>query len=282
MKRFIWKIAGADLQILVKSGSESQNNFLIVGMFYLLVNACVFYGFFGLFNSIFSSFYLGLIIGFVLTFLISNIYRINMMSLDPPSLPIPRSKGSVRAAVIIRYAMISMFAIFVSKLVETNLLYQTVDAVVHNEVVSKYQNETGIVESELYFMHLKLIMKENPLLWLLTLLVLYIFIYPVYLKRKLFGNQEYFRIKYRIDKNLVEDDYAVAMDELDSLHVKTYLKYPALKQNELIGKFISNDYLLKKYSIQENKYQDPPFNTRLVKKENDLKSHNDFISLDWK
>ena len=282
MKEFIWKIAGADIQILNHSNEESRRNFLIVGIFYLFINTLIFYSFFGLFEKVYSSVGTGVFLGLILTFLISNIYRINMMSLDPPSLPIPRSKGSVKAAIIIRYTMVALFALFVSKIGETAIFYGTQDLNVHLEVVAKYQNSSGINESELFFMHLKWLNKEHPAVWLITIGIAFIFLYPIYLKRKLFGNHEYFRIKYRSDTKLVEDSYAAAKDELDSIYVRKYLNYCALKKDPNLSPFIPEDYLIKKYTIQESKYHDPPFNTRKVKKENNLKSHSDFISLDWK
>lgn len=282
MKEFIWKIAGADIQILKQSGVESQKSFLTVGGYYILVNLIVFWAFYGLFWGVFGSPFVGFFAGFLLTFLIGNIYRLNMMSLDPPSLPVEKSDGSVMAAVVLRYLIILLFAIFVAKAFETSLLGHLVDSVLHEDIIRSGKVINLYDESQMFVAHGVLLNKTYPAVWIITIVIAFIFIYPIYLKRKLFKNNEYFRLRYRIYAQLVEENYAKAMDELDSVHVKTYLQYSALKRDKLIGKFIPNDFLLKRYSIQESKYQDPPFNTRKVRKENDLKSHDDFISLDWK
>lgn len=281
MKQFVWKIAGADLQILNHSGKESQFNFLTVGIFYLLINTIIFFGFYGLFSKVFSSYIIGIVLGGTLTFLISNIYRVNMMSLDPPTLPVKRVKGSVRAAVVLRYFIISLFSIFVICLLITYYNYDKVSIEVHNEIIQKYVKHDEIIESELFFMHLQHVFRKYPVSLIFILVNLFIFLYPIYLKRKLFGNHEYFRNKYRLDKKIVEDSYSDAMDELESIHVRNYINYQTLRLDSKFGKFIPEDFSKMKFTLQDSKYEDPPFNTRLIKKDLDLNSHEEFMQLDW-
>lgn len=281
MRDFIWKIAGADLQILKVSGKESKHNFLLVGIFFGLVNILIFGGFFGLFWGIFGSLLIGLTTALLLTFLMANIYRLNMMSLDPPSLPAPRSNGSIKAAVIMRYSIVFIFAVFVAKMFETSVFGHLVDSELHQQVIRSGKIFNKFEESQMFIAHAKLLNKEYPIVWGLTVLIIFIFLYPIYLKRKLFSGQEYFRIKYRIDTNLVKQDYAKAMEELKSIHVRNYLNYQNLKNDHELGKFIPEEYLDLFYSIPEGKYMDPPFNTKLINKRIHLESHDDFMKLDW-
>jgi hypothetical protein len=282
MRNFLWKIAGADLQLLNRSNNESKNSFLLVGFLYLLVNLFSFWAFFGLFWGVFDNFLIACFAGVLLTFLISNIYQLNMMSLDPPSLPYNRQGGSISAAVILRYTTIALFAVFVSKAFETSILGFLVDSKLEEEIIKSGIGINKYEQSGMFVRHGQLLNQEYPEVWIITLTVVALFLAPIYIKRKLFGGHEYFRIKYRNDVALVEESYDRFMDELDAIHVKTYITYKKLDSDPTLGKFIPKDFSNKKYVVEESKYEDPPFNTKRRPSKTQLDSHEDFMGLEWK
>lgn len=281
MQNFLWQMAGADLQILKRSNNESKRSFLLVGVLYLLVSGLTFWAFFGLFWGVFDSFLISCFASSLLTFLISNIYRLNMMSLEPPSLPVPKSRGSVSAAIIVRYVIIALFAMFISKAFETSILGHLVDSELHEELM-RVGNVNKFNESKMFVQHGVLLNKYYPQVWGITLVVVLIFSAPIYIKRKLFGGQEYFRIKYRNDVALVEASYDEFMDELHALHRKTYRQFGELRKHRDFGHQIPEKYDTQKYEAEESNYEDPPFNTRRKKIEPNLDSHKEFMWLDWK
>ena len=75
MRRFFWKMGGADCSILEKSGAESQQRFLVIGLLYILVISLMFVAFCGLFWKVFGTRWVAASCAMVVTFLIGSIYR---------------------------------------------------------------------------------------------------------------------------------------------------------------------------------------------------------------
>ena len=118
MQHLFWRVAGADCSILEKSGKESQSSFWVIGLLYTIINGLILIGFFGLFWGVFENFLVASIGTIVLGFLISNIYRLNLMSLEPHTLPVKIEPDSLILTHIIRYSTVVTFAFFVSKCIE--------------------------------------------------------------------------------------------------------------------------------------------------------------------
>jgi hypothetical protein len=115
MKHFLWRSVGADVEILLKSGDDSKDSFTRIGRLYLIVNCITYLSLFGLFLGIFENLIVSISSSVVFGFLITNIYLLNLISLEPRSLPVSIEIGSVVLANVIRYTTIFLFAIFISK-----------------------------------------------------------------------------------------------------------------------------------------------------------------------
>ena len=174
MRRYLWKIAGADCEILEKSGKDSQYSFWLIGWLFLIINVLTYLGFFGLFWGVFDKIVPTLIGTIVLGFLVTTIYRINLISLEPHTLPSKNEESSLILTNIIRYSTVILFAFFVSKSFEMVLVNLFESAGFIN-----YSGSKG------YMKHMTEMNINQPRLWLITVSIIIIFIIPIYLRHRL-------------------------------------------------------------------------------------------------
>ncbi len=227
MREYFWKIAGGDPSILENSGKDSQSSFYSIGLLLVLINVLIFSAFFGLFWGVFSTLFVALFGASLLTFLISTIYRLNLMSLEPPTLPIKSEGGSLVLSYIIRISTIALFAVFASKCLETSLFGSYVDELLRNKIInstvlSRYKYET----SEMFVNHMSILNETYPVVWIMTLLMVCLFVYPIYLKFQLRKRFEYFSIKEKRDIRLVKEQFELFENELKKIYRRTYAEYP--------------------------------------------------------
>jgi predicted PurR-regulated permease PerM len=267
---YFWKLAGADPTILRESGEQSQRRFLLIGVLYILVNTTIFLSFFGLFLGVFETFFAGFFGAALMTFVIGNIYRLTLISLEPQTLPIKRELGSFIASMGVRYTVICLFAIFVSKCLETSLFGYLVDqevALHMKSLTPRAPSNFVYQESSLFLEHMIMLNKHQQWVWGITLVVVMFFLMPVILRAELRKRKEYYSIKRIIDKALVEDFYKNTRSYLNMRYGKLYEQY---KDKKMV------------YRVHEDKYLDPPFNTKLKSERSNIQgSMNDFANLDW-
>lgn len=266
MQELFWKLAGADAYILKQSGKSSQKTFALIGMSYCIIYIITFLSFFGFFWGIFHYYLIAALGASVFSFLIGNIYRVVLISLEPQTLPVRPEKGSIVFAYIIRIGTVILFAFFVSKCFETMILGHIVDDIIEGNIVKKF-GITKFDTSEMFIEHMKVLNLEYPAVWLITTLMMVIFLYPVLLRHRLKGKREYYDIKKYIDKNLVVDEYKRFILVRDKFYISLYRMY--------------NDS--EKYFRPHKKvYSDEPFKTQKLNKNQASKSMDDFLHLnDW-
>lgn len=267
---FFWKLAGADPNILKDSGEQSQKRFLLIGILYIIINLIIFVSFFGLFYGVFDTFFVGLFGALLMTFVIGNIYRLTLVSLEPQTLPVKKELGSMIASMGVRYTVVCLFAIFISKSLETTFLGFLVNGEVEQHIAaisSKGTSKFVYQESSLFLEHMILLNEHHPWVWTITVSVVLFFIMPVFLRASLRKKKEYYSIKRIIDKAIVEDNYFGVKKYLNSLYSNMYKAY--------------NDKSFD-FRHHEEHYLDPPFNTKLKSKESKIHgTMSDFANLDW-
>ncbi len=266
MKKFLWQIAGGDFTLLEKSGNESKRSYTIIGLIFFLCSIITYFAFFGLFLGVFELYVVAVFGAALLTFIVSNIYRLNLLTLEPNSLPIISKNNSVISADIFRFTIILVFAVFVSKCIETSVLGLSIkqELDLHGEKnMSHYTVETG----KMFIQQMIELNKRFPEIWFFTIFLVLFFLSPIYLKTRLNKKNEYFSLKSKRDTQLVKDEYQKFKKELLAIYRNTYKYYSAIHPN-----------FQKEFSKHEEKYKDPPFNT--IKKSNVQKFHSDdFINL---
>jgi hypothetical protein len=267
---YFWKLAGADPVILKDSGKQSQKRFLLIGVLYIFINLVIFFSFLGLFYGVFETFIAGVFGASLMTFIIGNIYRLTLISLEPQTLPMKKDTGSFYASMVIRYTIICLFAVFVSKCLETSLFGFLVDNEVNahmDSIAPKMPGKFVYQESNLFLEHMKMLNLHQPWIWGITLIIISFFLLPIILRAELRKRKEYYSRKRIIDKALVEDFYSNTQSYINTIYGNLYKQY---KDKKMV------------YRVHEEKYLDPPFNTKLKTGRSYWnRSMNDFANLDW-
>jgi hypothetical protein len=280
MNRFFWKIAGADCDLLEKSGRDSQYSYLVIGMIYVLLNVFIFGGFFGMFYGVLDNPFAAAIGTLVIGCLISGIYFLTLMSLEPHTLPRSSETGSIFFTHLIRYSTVIAFAFFVSKCAEMLFI-----SLIEQADLIDYKGSYG------YMDHMVKANQEQPWLWLVTLFIVGLFILPVYMRHRLNRAHEYYSLKFRRDVRLVQNHYDEYMVIRNAIYRKTYDSYATVLDNSIESKNNASSGAIsrmklelsaKKFVPHEDRFMDPPFCTKPIKNEKNYKSSSDFINLsDW-
>lgn len=280
MRQFLWKIAGADSKILEKAGKESQYSFWIIGMLYLIVIFITYIGFLGMFWGVFESLLPTVIGTLVLGFLVTMIYRLSLISLEPNTLPVIIEKKSKLFSNIVRYFTIIMFAFFVSKSVEMIIVN-----IIEYSGLLNYDGSSG------YLIHMIKINSEQPWVWLLTCVIIFVFIIPIYLRHRLNRANQYYLHKRLSDKELVKREHQKFLLVKEEILYNTYENYGALSIvffdhknglffNQKLSKEtnkLKTQLETKKFTKHPKKYSDDPFNTKRIVLSRNLKNSDEFL-----
>ena len=258
--------------MLKQSGEESQKSFYLIGMLYLIIMSVNFIGFLGLFYGIFDNFFIAIFCSFVMGFIISIIYLLALISLEPPVLPFVKEPGSIIFANIIRLTIVIAFALFVGKCMEMILI-----GLFESFSLIKYEGTDG------YLSHMLFMNEKYPAIWFVTLLNILLFLAPIYIRKKLNKASEYYSVKRKYDRKMVEDNYSSFIKIRDELYRK--MSYDLTLELPVNSLSIS-DVEITERSIKPlkhiEKYTNPPFNTKKKKKEKVYKSSKEFTHLtDW-
>ncbi len=279
MSDFLWKLAGANVAILRDCNSASQSTFSLIGKIFLFIIIYVFIALAALFSEISKNIIVGIILSSALTFLICNIYFINMLDLEPHTLPRKEEeKKSLVLAYIIRFLSVAIFSLFAIKSMEVFLFK-------HLLVINFHGNQ---IINELVDLH-----KKHPEIWLFTFLSFAIFLSPIYLKYQLNkkgienNKQEksYYQIKREVDIYIVQKEYQLFIKEKNKLISQIYRNYDKLnalycevvKKNPSLS-YLSHQYRKRNPKAISSKFEDAPFNTKLKKVNEPIRlSHEDFL-----
>ncbi len=254
--KLIWRFSGADPYLAHHSGDDSKVRFRMIGISFLFIIVITFLPMmFGL-MKIFDAYILPFFVAGFVTFLIVTIYRLNILSLEPNTLPYISGKGSLSAANIVRFSVIVMFGFLVSKQFE----FLCFSWLVSEESLSISNVQRNYLDQTEYRYMAKMIVlntqRSTWFVWLITPVVLFLFLLPTRVKYKLRRNEkEYYRIKSIVDKRIVEEDYS-----------RFKIAYKSCFANQKMPKVEFNDAT----------YFDPPYNTKR-KKANSPKNQNDFF-----
>lgn len=266
MKYFIWRLAGGDCEILERSGKDSQYSFFVIGIIYLVVISLTFLGFFGLFWGVFRSmkivnnvilseenpFFTSLFGGIIMGFLVSNVLLLNLMSLEPKTLPIKAENKSLLLTNILRYTSVLLISFFVSKNIEMGIIN-----VLESAGFFHFNLNEGYID------HMTRINKQQPWLWLVTIVTGIFFLLPVFLRQRLSKSFQYYSLKGKRDIRLIKEKYDEYLIQKNQILNDYYGRYKAVRED-------------KKY-VYKKIYEDEPFNTKRLVKENYLGTGDEFI-----
>lgn len=190
--------------------------------------------------------------------------------MEPQTLPVKEEKGSLFFAYAIRYLVVSIFAFFVAKSLETTLFGFMVDDIVVNKYNYKIQSiNTGLrfEESKLFLDHMIELNKAHPVVWLVTIIIIGIFLTPVIVRFRLRSKMQYYAIKEKVDIKMVKEHYLETTLILERIYRNTYAAY-------------NEDKL--QFNGHTQKYSDAPFNTKPIRNGKSYAgTMKDFANLNW-
>lgn len=273
-------MAVADCTILEISGRDSQNSFFIIGVLYAIIGLITFSGFFALFFGVFDNVFSALIGATIIGFLIGNIYRLTLISLEPNTLPRKSPLGSIVLSNFLRYFTIGAFAFFVSKCFEMLVVDLIELAATSSEFGLKdYDGSSGYME------HMMEANQSKPWLWSITLFMMVLFASPIYIRSRLKRSHQYYNLKFRRDVRLVKEQYSVYTEMKERFYQNLFNNYSELAERKMVHdvnskalELIRSELRAKRYKEHEKLYHDYPFCTKPVEKGGNLNSSDEFAS----
>lgn len=222
---------------------------------------------------------ISIVVAAFLTFVFGNIYLLTITTFSRNVLPITKSASSNTFSKILRLGFLVFFAILISKPIEVMLLQgsETMnnDVRVHKQELRNHfaiKNTDDYLAVELgnkiqytidngnFFLYkVALISSTVKYLWtwLLTILFVILFIYPIVVKERLKEDSEYYKKLKEIQVDIIERSY-----------IDFKRNFRVLAANEM-------DITLEFYEA----YEDPPFNTIKKQDQRTFKKQSDFLSL---
>lgn len=273
-------MAVADCSILEKSGRDSQYSYFVIGMLYTLIGFIAFSGFFAMFYGVFDSIFSAIIGAGIIGFLISNIYRLTLISLEPHTLPRNEPLGSLIFSYVLRYLTILAFAFFVSKCFEM-LIIDLIDLVMRKDNLSlmDYDGSSGYME------HMMESNRSKPWLWSITALIMLLFVSPIYMRHRLNRSHQYYKLKYRRDVRLVKEKYDEYSENKERLYRQLFENYSELADRKMSQNIISSEVELIRNDLRkitfkrhEKHFNDYPFCTEPIIKDANLSSSDEFMN----
>lgn len=275
MKLFFWKLIGGDPEILLKSGKKSKRMFYSLGVLYSILSFITFFGFFSLLLGVFDRVTESILGGIMITFVIQNMYRLILITLEPNTLPTIKSYTYKFWAYFIRITVVVLISIFVSKCIETLFLGHLVDDVVQKDI-SQIAGINQFDKSSYFVKHMIELNKIFPWVNIITFLFVIAYLLPIILKHKLKNNDEYFDIKKQIDKQIVVSEYT----KFRFIYAKL-MNHVYVEKNNANKRFNKNrnmeESMVYNYYYKPN-YYDEPFNTKQIKEYKKYKNTQDFIN----
>jgi len=237
-----------------------------------------FTSFLGLFYGVFSSIMTAFIGSIILTFILKNLYRLVLISLEPSILPVARERNRKPWAYIVRITVVVLMAAFVSKCMETILFGHWVDDIVEGDLQSYFGvvNFNKFEGSEYFILHMKELNIHYPLINIFTVNMVGLYIIPIIIKHRLKKRNEYYQLRRQFDKQLVEQHYQMFLAIFTRLMESLYRNRYEVDQKVVLKKEF--DPKSKRYAYQyKPRYSDEPFNTRHVKKDVKLATTKEFL-----
>jgi hypothetical protein len=184
IQRFLWRLIGADKQVLARCPVQDRYSFSLAGAVVLLVLIITFFAFYGSCAMVFETHTAALFFAFLWSLALGNLYMLNLITIDSSSLPQRETTVSKSPALAIRVFMVTLLAIVISKLLELYLFGE----VKHGNLLAGWKNMGSAA-------------------WFFTFLVGLIFLTPLYMKLTGLKATAYGNARREIEKAIVMENY---------------------------------------------------------------------------
>lgn len=258
------KLSGEDYTIISLCNNKIQFYYSSIGILVLLILLFSFlsalYFTEHLFHNVIADIGVGLVWGFIVT----NMYVLLLYTISPAFLPVKERNKQTFKTKKIELSISMLLRIFVV------VLLAVIIAQPLNVLILK-------PDSEALAFDIKFLLSTNPLATFITLIVIAIFLLPIYLKYSIRNFGSFYEKKAVIEKRMIEDDYIDFKKKYSVLLENNIAKYnksvnenlfPFLSKLEKINTSSYNEHLIeiKNELVDEKieKYEywgNPPFRT---------------------
>lgn len=289
VRNTLCKFSGEDYSIIRKCNIKVQNYFSLIGLFVIAILVVCFFSALYFTEHLFHNVLTDIGVGIVWGYIITNLYVLLLYTISPMLLP---KKERKKCETKIENIQLSWSMVLRVGLV---LLLAIITAQPLNIFFLKPETETFAYD-------IKYLLSHNFLAWFITILVVAIFILPIYLKYTIRKQGEFYEKKADIEKRIIISDYRDFKQDYKETLENSLQRYnkrleknlmpllnklkqinPTIYQQQLID--INNELSYKKIEKYEY-WENPPYRTKhkVVKKnlltEEDLLKHI-YTETDW-
>lgn len=191
------KLSGEDFAIIKQCSPRIQLHFTWIGVFVLAILICCFFSAFYFTDNLFHNTIVDVGIGFIWGYIVTNMYVLLLYTITPTLLPVKSKmkKSKVQAqqfnfsfSMILRIFMMILLAIITAQPLNIFLLQPN-----SLELANDIKN----------------LLARNPFATMITIIVVLIFMLPIYLKYNIRKLGEFYETKASINKRIVEDEYRI-------------------------------------------------------------------------
>lgn len=194
IKNSLFKLSGEDYSIISVSSKKIQFYFSTIGLLVLLILMFSFvsalYFTDHLFHNVFADIGVGLVWGYVVT----NMYVLLLYTITPRILPMRVRKKDNYITKSITFNISMVYRIFVV------ILLAIIIAQPLNVLILK-PGSTALAYD------IKYLLATNPIATIVSLIVIVVFLLPIYLKYSIRNFGKFYEKKTEIEKRIIEDDY---------------------------------------------------------------------------
>lgn len=188
------KFSGEDYTIIQKCGNKVQLYFSLIGLLVLVILLCSFASALYFTDHLFHNIIADIGVGIVWGYIITNMYVLLLYTISPTLLPTKERKKQKKKTYPFKLSYSMGIRIFIV------LLLAIIIAQPLNVLILKPDSTT-------FALDIKELLATNPLATIITLVVVGIFLFPVYLKYTIRKLGEFYEKKAEIKKRIIEDDY---------------------------------------------------------------------------
>ena len=242
LEKNLIRLAGEDFASYTQCLPKTKRRLLFIGVVVLIIFILCFLSILEAFSELFASVWLGIVCGLFFGWVVTNSYLLLIHTLAKNLLVPEQIKSKSSMSYYIRIATVMFFALVVSKPIEHFLFQRNVqteltiykskkiqelESSVRNSYSRKLQDVTteaaksamihemnntlarkrALIADANFYIHSIRMLTNKSWVWVVTLALMAVFIYPIYLKRAIEPDSAYYSMKRERQLHIIESEY---------------------------------------------------------------------------
>ena len=193
-KRLLYQLSGEDYSVILKCSKKTQFYFSVIGMLVLLILICSFVSALFFTENLFHNSFVDIGVGIIWGFIITNMYVLVLYTISPQLLPIKNTdmtnlkivKSLPSFSLVLRLFILILLSVIIAQPITVLILKP---------------NSTSLLND------IRFLLSNNFFAYLITLIVVAIFLAPIYLKYVIRNFGEYFDKMRDVNMKIISSDY---------------------------------------------------------------------------